>query len=235
MINLITKSNEFVLALIMGISLWLCACSGQTSQSHLIEGMVIDGVTKNPIEDAQVSVFQDNGKDGLSKDATSVSVLTDIQGAFSFSIKPFKNKTAEDILFSISISTINQFTSGPLVYNYPIVWQEIDPADIIASGDDPYVLNVEGKPYGTIAVFVETDKELITFDDRARYTITGEDVSYQIPITENADFNQEFTYPVKGDSEVILKLEAFISNQEYIVQDTVFCASNIEAFARLKF
>ncbi len=235
MFNFLTKSNPVGLALILGVSLWLVGCSGQTSQSYVIEGMLIDGTTKAPLSQAQISVFQDNGKDGISTDATSVTVLTDEQGNFDFEMQPFKNKTASEILFSASVNTVIPFSTGPLAFNYSVVWMEIDPADIIATGDDPYVLNLEGTPSGELTIFLETSNRFVSFEDRLTYRITGDDYSYQTPISENDDLNQEFTYPVKGDADAIVQLEAFFGNVQIVVEDTFFCRAGVETFAKIKF
>ena len=233
--NFQTIINQLGLALLLGASLWLSGCNSQTSQTHTIEGMLINGVTKEPIKDAEVAFFQDNGKEGLSKDATSAVDVTNIQGAFSLDVRPFKNSKASTILFSAAINSVNQFATGSLSFNYPIVWMELDPADIIAAGDDPYVLNIESKPFGELSIFFETSAVFVAVEDRVTFRITGDDFSYQSTLTSNDDLNKEFTYPVKGDSDVVIEWEAIIVNTQINETDTIFCKSNLETFARYKF
>jgi hypothetical protein len=217
-----TFFNRFVQALCLLGALGLAACSQQTSTEHTISGRVLFKDDLSPMKQVVLSLLQENGKEGLSKQIVGQSQISAVDGSYTFTFRPFKNDDATNVLISSSAGTRNDLNFEQQNLNLPVIFEQIEASLVLE--DEDLMVDILGDPFGFLEVRINRDDPLF-FGESIQVKVSGDGFSFATSLGAGDAVNRNLSYPVYTDKKVFLEWESDFNGVVEAGSDSVTCAT----------
>ena len=211
------------LFLLLGIAL-LFGCSDQIKQERTFTGEVKRASTNAPREQVLVSVYQDNGKDFPKNDIEVENDITDANGGFSMSIRPFNNEESSNIQLLVQVSEIAAYSGGITEFVYTVAEEIFDKNEVLEQTEgEPIQADILTKNYSILTLAFTLDgADPLTWQGNLR--IYNDNFSHSLTLN-GEDFKGIFKFPVDDGEEFTISLSGTTDSGRVDIEETFSIAA----------